>query len=59
MKQSAEAHGDKDSRPLCSAPFFGLRWLVSEDDDLLSRHRVKSVEIVSVTTFLQQLKRKP
>lgn len=37
----------------------GVRWLVSGDDDLLSLHRVKTVEIVSVSTFLQYLKIKP
>src|SRR5262249_17017712 len=36
-----------------------VRWLVSGDDDLLVLRRVKSVEIVSVTTFLEYLKRTP
>lgn len=37
----------------------GVRWLVSGDDDRLSLRRVKSVEIVTVTTFLQQFTRRP
>ncbi|BFU93795.1 MAG: hypothetical protein NTNFB02_05170 [Nitrospira sp.] len=37
----------------------GVRWLVSGADDLLSLYRVKTVEIVSVSTFLQSLKSKP
>jgi len=36
----------------------GVRWLVSGDDDLLSLRKINTVEIVSVTTFLQQLKHK-
>jgi len=37
----------------------GVRWLVSGDDALLSLHRIKSIKFVSVTAFLQHLKRKP
>ncbi len=36
----------------------GVRWLVSGDDDLLALRRVNSVEIVTVSTFLQHLKRR-
>lgn len=48
-----------DMKFLACARTAGVRWLVSGDDDLLSLHKVESVEIVSVTTFLQYLKRKP
>jgi putative PIN family toxin of toxin-antitoxin system len=48
-----------DAKFLTCAITANVRWLVSGDDDLLSLHRIKSVEIVSVTTFLQHLKRKP
>lgn len=36
-----------------------VRWLVSGDDDLLSLRRFESIEIVSVSTFLHLLKRRP
>ena len=48
-----------DTKFITCAVTAGVRWLVSGDDDLLSLHRIKSVEIVSVTAFLQHLKRKP
>lgn len=48
-----------DAQFITCATTAGVRWLVSGDDDLLSLHRVTSVEIVSVTAFLQYLKRKP
>ena len=48
-----------DAKFITCAVAAGVRWLVSGDDDLLSLQRVQSVEILSVTTFLQQLKRKP
>ena len=48
-----------DAKFITCAVTAGVRWLVSGDDDLLSLHRVKSVEILSVTAFLQHLKRKP
>ena len=48
-----------DAKFITCATTAGVHWLVSGDDDLLSLHRVKSVEIVSVTAFLQYLKRKP
>ena len=44
-----------DMKFLACAKTAGVRWLVS---DLLSLHRSGAVEIVSVTTFLTQLKRK-
>ena len=47
-----------DAKFITCAVTAGVRWLVSGDDDLLSLHRVKSVEILSVTAFLQHLKRK-
>lgn len=48
-----------DAKFIACATAAGVRWLVSGDDDLLSLHRVQSVEIVSVTAFLQHLKRRP
>ena len=48
-----------DAKFITCAVAAGVRWLVSGDDDLLSLQRVQSVEILSVTTFLQQLKRNP
>lgn len=47
-----------DAKFITCALTAGVRWLVSGDDDLLSCHQIKSVEIVSVTTFLQHFKRK-
>jgi len=47
-----------DAKFITCAITAGVRWLVSGGDDLLSLHRVKSVEILSVTAFLQHLKRK-
>ena len=46
-----------DTKLITCAMTAGVRWLVSGDDDLLSLQRVQSVEIVSVTVFLQHLKR--
>lgn len=46
-----------DSKFVACALNADVRWLVSGDDDLLSLKRVQSVEIVSVTAFLQQLGR--
>lgn len=47
----------EDAKFITCATTAGVRWVVSGDDDLLSLHRVKSVEIVSVATFLLELKR--
>ena len=47
-----------DAKFITCAATAGVRWLVSGDDDLLSLHRVKTVEIVPVIAFLQHLKRK-
>lgn len=47
-----------DAKFITCALAAGVRWLVSGDDDLLSLRRVKSVEIVSITTFLQHLKQR-
>ena len=48
-----------DSKFVACALAANVRWLVSGDNDLLSLKRVQSVEIVSVTAFLHQLKRQP
>ena len=48
-----------DAKFITCATTAGVRWLISGDDDLLSLHRVQSVEIVSVTAFLQRLRHKP
>ena len=48
-----------DAKFIACAATAGVRRLVSGDDDLLSLHRVTSVEIISVSAFLQHLKRKP
>jgi putative PIN family toxin of toxin-antitoxin system len=47
-----------DVKFIACAMTAGVRWLVSGDDDLLSLRRVESVEIISVTAFLQHLKHK-
>jgi len=47
-----------DLKFIACAVAAGVRWLVSGDDDLLSLRKVITVEIVSITTFLQQLKHK-
>ncbi len=46
-----------DAKFVACALAAGVRWLVSGDADLLDLRRVESVEIVTVTTFLQHLKR--
>jgi putative PIN family toxin of toxin-antitoxin system len=46
-----------DAKFIACALAAGVRWLVSGDSDLLDLRRVESVDIVSVTTFLQHLKR--
>ena len=48
-----------DTKFINCALTAGVRRLVSGDDDLVSLHRVQSVEIVSVAVFLPQLKGKP
>ena len=45
-----------DTKFLTCALAAGVHWLVSGDDDLLSLKRFQSVEVVSVTAFLQHLK---
>lgn len=47
-----------DAKFITCAVTAGVRWLVSGDDDLLSLHHVESVDILTVTAFLQQLKRR-
>jgi putative PIN family toxin of toxin-antitoxin system len=47
-----------DAKFITLALTASVRWLVSGDDDLLSLRRVKFVEILSVTAFLQHLKHK-
>jgi putative PIN family toxin of toxin-antitoxin system len=46
-----------DAKFITCATTASVRWLVSGDQDLLALHRVKSVEIISVTEFLQRLNR--
>lgn len=48
-----------DATFITCAVTAGVRWIVSGDDDLLSLHHIRSVEIVSVTTFLQLRKSNP
>jgi putative PIN family toxin of toxin-antitoxin system len=48
-----------DAKFITCAVTADVRWLVSGDNDLLSLHRVKSVEIISVAEFLHHLKRQP
>lgn len=48
-----------DAKFLACAVSAGVSWLVSGDADLLDLHRIESVRIVSVTAFLEQLKRNP
>jgi hypothetical protein len=66
-EDTMDAAGDS-SRAGCERRHLGTAYLratvvprlcSSGDDDVLSLHRVKSVEIVSVTAFLQHLKHKP
>lgn len=47
-----------DAKFITCALAAGVRWLVSGDADLLELQRVESVQIVSVTTFLDHLKRR-
>lgn len=54
-----ELRDPDDAKFISCAVTAGVRWIVSGDDDLLSLHHIKSVEVVSVTTFLQHLKSKP
>lgn len=49
---------EDDLKFLACAKTAGVYWLVSGDQDLLSLGKVESIEIVSVATFLTQLKRK-
>ena len=50
---------DPDDMKFLACAISGrVPWLVSGDNDLLSLHKVDSVEIVSVTNFLHHLKRK-
>ncbi|WHZ26811.1 MAG: hypothetical protein OJF51_001607 [Nitrospira sp.] len=48
-----------DMKFLACARTAGVHWLVSGDDDLLSLRKFESIEIVSVSTFLNLLKRTP
>jgi hypothetical protein len=52
-----ELRDPDDAKFVTSALSAGVKWLVSGDRDLLDLHRVESVEIISVTSFLQHLKR--
>lgn len=51
--------GPDDMKFLACAQTARVHWLVSGDDDLLSLRKFESVEIVSVSTFLNLLKRTP
>lgn len=53
-----EVRDPDDAKFITCAATARVRWLVSGDDDLLSLHQIESVEIVSVTAFLQLLKGK-
>lgn len=46
-----------DMKLLACARAARVHWLVSGDDDLLSLRKFESIEIVSVSTFLNLLKR--
>lgn len=61
MKPSPVKHlrDPSDAKFISCALAAGVRWLVSGDSDLLNLHRVESVEVVSVTRFLELLKRTP
>ncbi|MGE0644513.1 MAG: hypothetical protein AB7P24_12665 [Nitrospira sp.] len=48
-----------DAKFTTCAATGGVRWLVSGDDDLLSLHHIRSVEVILVTAFLQRLNTKP
>ena len=48
-----------DAKFITCVETAGVRWLVSGDDDLLSLRHIQSVEVVSVSAFLQLLKAKP
>jgi putative PIN family toxin of toxin-antitoxin system len=48
-----------DLKFIACAMESNVRWLVSGDDDLLSLRRFESIEILSVSTFLNLLKRRP
>lgn len=48
-----------DLKFIACAKAAQVHWLVSGDDDLLSLGPVGSINIVSVTTFLKHLKRRP
>lgn len=48
-----------DAKFITCALAAGVRWLVSGGADLLELQRIESVQIVSVTTSLDYLKRRP
>lgn len=54
-----EVRDPDDAKFITCAVTAGVRWIVSGDDDLLSLHHIRSVEVISVTGFSQQLKAKP
>lgn len=54
-----EVRDSDDATFTTCAVTAGVRWIVSGDDDLLSLHHIRSVEVVSVTTFLQLRKANP
>lgn len=54
-----EVRDPDDAKFITCAVTAGVRWTVSGDDDLLSLHHIRSVEVISVTAFLQRLNTKP
>ncbi|MBX3335944.1 MAG: hypothetical protein KF876_17565, partial [Nitrospira sp.] len=54
-----EVRDPDDAKFTTCAATGGVRWLVSGDDDLLSLHQIQSVEVVSVSAFLELPKAKP
>ena len=54
-----EVRDPDDAKFITCAETAGVRWLVSGDDDLLSLRHIQSVEIVSVTAFLQLVNARP
>lgn len=54
-----EVRDPDDAKFITCAVTAGVRWIVSGDDDLLSLHHIRSVEVISVTAFLQRLNTKP
>ena len=58
-KPVPEVRDPDDAKFITCAATAGVHWIVSGDNDLLSLHHIRSVEVVSVATFLQLLKANP